>query len=599
MKIRKSLAGVAAGSLALAGIAIAGAPSAFAGTTSLNTLNAEPVNQAGVAVYNNLLTAADTATLTATQVGADVQLTITMAAGPKAAFAAVGAGSYQYEFDIVDGSTVVLSGNQCQTDGSAATHTAVAAGTSYPGIGGTSTIPALVCTVTAPALGAHSYDIRNMNVNINNATGNVFATRTDFDANVNRSTDPAEAATSPGYVPTSATADWGVTSSVTVLAAPSVSVTSVTGQNAFVPAARVGDTINLSLTNMTAPITSVKHCALAATSDADASCVSGQLTINAGATNTSASLTVGTVSPAPGPRKVFVSNGVNTPNPSAVVGFLVNRTITLTPANGGAGTTTTVAGSSWNPGQNVTVDLLDGSNNVISSISGLTVGSFGSWTTTANAVTVTAAAVSVRASQTDSTSTVQSVSQNWQFLVSNCTQTPTGTPCSTQQVAKVTVAAGSLSQSATGTGTNTGATSIDFPSVTTSVSPTPVTAPFNKVTVTDARGATTGWSLTAALQASGLNEINSGSGNIPSSALKFNTIGCVVVGSGSAPLEAASAGTPVASLATAQTLCTKGLTTNAGGSTSGSYDVSGNLTLTVPAFQKVASYEGTLQVTLT
>jgi hypothetical protein len=379
--------------------------------------------------------------------------------------------------------------------------------------------------------------------------------------------------------------------------APSITVAQFGNQSPFVPAARSGDTGTVNLSNFSSGVpTSAQLCTYTGPTGPTTGCVNQ--TLNS-ASATVASVTLSNVPATGTPYFLRLSNGVD-PAARTFIAIYGTQTLTLTPANGPAGTTTTVSGSNWNAGQNVTVEALDSSNALVgTAITGLVVNNSGSWSTTANAVTVAANVASIRASQTTFPSGTNTQSQNWQFLVASCTQTPTGTPCQTQQVAKVTVSAGTLSQAATAAVGNTNNLSINFPAVTTSITTTPVTANFNKVTVTDARGATTGWSLTAALQASGLNEINNGTGNIPATALKFNTIGCAVLGAGSAPLEVASAGTPNTNLSTTQTLCTKGTTTNAGGSTAGSYDVTGNLTLTVPAFQKVASYEGTIQVTLT
>ncbi len=134
--------------------------------------------------------------------GFDAQLTITLGVGPKAGFAAVGAGSYQYEFDIVDsvGTTIVMSGDQCET--SEALSAAVAIAGNYAGIGPGTDIPTLTCTVSAPGAGPHNYDIRNMNINGNGpSSGAGFGARNGFDANINRSADPAETNPLANYVP--------------------------------------------------------------------------------------------------------------------------------------------------------------------------------------------------------------------------------------------------------------------------------------------------------------------------------------------------------------------------------------------------------------
>jgi hypothetical protein len=383
----------------------------------------------------------------------------------------------------------------------------------------------------------------------------------------------------------------------TISLAPSISVAQFGNQSPFVPAARAGDTGTVNLSNFTAgPPTTASLCQYTGPGGPTVGCV--PQTLNS-ATAATASVTLSSVPLIGVPYYLQLSNGVD-PAARAFFAIYGTQTLTLTPANGPAGTTTTVSGSNWNAGQDVTVTTLDSSSGVIDTVGPLTVNNSGAWTTAVDAVTIGSLVESVNASQSVFPSGTNSQAQAWQFLVSQCTQTPTGTPCDTQQVAKVTIDAGSLSQAATATGAANGSPlEIVFGATDVSITPTPLPGDFNTVRVTDARGATTGWSLTATLDASGLNELNNGTGNIPATALAFTAIGCDVVGAGSAALEPTSVGTPVANLSVTQTLCTKGTTTNAGGSTAGSYDVTGELELTVPAFQKVADYEGTITVTLT
>jgi hypothetical protein len=599
MNIRKSLAGIAAGSLALAGIAVATAPAASA---------APPPATLVCNIFSNSLAFqsnwAQSSTLTVNNApqGGTLNLNWTSDTGLfNGSPTAIGAGSTQAQVLVELSGSVV--GNVLLTS---------APGT-YPGAsvpsGGTMPGFSATASVAVPANATPGTVTATVKQFVFNSTADNYCSPTA--GNYPAVADPLVSSltfltppviqTTPvdlGDAQVSATSTTVASTTATISSAPTISIAQFGSQSPFVPAARSGDTGTVNLSNFAAgPPTTAELCAYTGPGGPTTGCVAQ--TLNS-ANATVASVTLSSVSAIGTPYYLRLSNGVD-PAARAFIAIYGTQTLTLSPANGPAGTTTTVSGSNWNAGQSVTVEALDASNALVgSAISGLTVNNSGAWTTTANAVTVAANVVSVRASQSTFPAGTNTQSQAWQFLVSACTQNPTGVPCDTQQVAKVTIDAGSLSQAATATGAaNTTPLEIVFGSTDVSTTPTPLPGDFNTVRVTDARGATTGWSLTATLDANGLDEINNGTGNIPATALAFTAIGCGVVGAGSAALEPTSVGTPVANLSITQTLCTKGATTNAGGSTSGSYDVTGELELTVPAFQKVADYEGTITVTLT
>ena len=188
---------------------------------------------------------------------------------------------------------------------------------------------------------------------------------------------------------------------------------------------------------------------------------------------------------------------------------------------------------------------------------------------------------------------------------SSCTVTdPSG--CTTGQQVTATVTAGSLTQEAAKAGSNPSSTAIVLTkddgnsgtysgasAVTVSTTSQLMEGALNPVTVTDVRGGTAGWSLTAALSGP-FTEV--GSGQIAESAAKLVQVGCSPL-AGSATRNPGSGGT----LSSAVTLCgvDPGVDDSDGQSGGGQYTVTGTVELTVPAFQKAGEYASTLVITLT
>ncbi len=188
---------------------------------------------------------------------------------------------------------------------------------------------------------------------------------------------------------------------------------------------------------------------------------------------------------------------------------------------------------------------------------------------------------------------------------SSCTVTdPSG--CTTGQQVTATVTAGSLTQEAAKAGSNPSSTAIVLTkddgnsgtysgasAVTVSTTSQLMEGALNPVTVTDVRGGTAGWSLTAALSGP-FTEV--GTGQIAESAAKLVQVGCSPL-AGSATRNPGSGGT----LSSAVTLCgvDPGVDDSDGQSGGGQYTVTGTVELTVPAFQKAGEYASTLVITLT
>jgi hypothetical protein len=169
---------------------------------------------------------------------------------------------------------------------------------------------------------------------------------------------------------------------------------------------------------------------------------------------------------------------------------------------------------------------------------------------------------------------------------------PSGEGCSTSQNVTATVIPGDLVQQAAQSGANPSATAIELGEVTVAATAQTLTGVLNDITVTDTRGGTSVWSLTASL--AGFEE--PGGGSIDPAALTMSPT-CSANSPGSAP--GAVAGAPGQDLGSTVTLCTKNGSVGSGGSTSGRYVIASPVALLVPAFQKAGAYTGTLVITLT
>jgi hypothetical protein len=180
------------------------------------------------------------------------------------------------------------------------------------------------------------------------------------------------------------------------------------------------------------------------------------------------------------------------------------------------------------------------------------------------------------------------------------------TGCTTGQQVTTTVVAGTLSQFSDFAAPNPTRTTIVLREqsvsggprylgdtvVSVSTTPTVMEGPLNPVTVTDVRGGSAGWSLTAEL--SGSFAASSG-GEISVGRARLVALACDAV-TGSASANVGTGG----SLASAVTLCgvDPGVDNSAGQSGSGQYRVSGRFELEVPPFQQVGEYSTTLVITL-
>jgi len=188
----------------------------------------------------------------------------------------------------------------------------------------------------------------------------------------------------------------------------------------------------------------------------------------------------------------------------------------------------------------------------------------------------------------------------------------TGGPgCDALFEVNVSVVQGNLVQRAYTGGVNPNATTISLGSIVSPTAPTALNGTLNPITVSDNRGGTFGWSLTAVLSnfsgATG-KTINKSRANLTAgcspatagTAWDYSAVGQTAV-SGYDSFYAATGATSGGnqSFGSAVNLCTKDGTINATtGSTGGIYNATAGVTLLVPAFQASDSYVAVLTVTL-
>jgi hypothetical protein len=160
--------------------------------------------------------------------------------------------------------------------------------------------------------------------------------------------------------------------------------------------------------------------------------------------------------------------------------------------------------------------------------------------------------------------------------------------------------------------TNSDATTVNLGTITSPFAPAVIAGTLNDITVSDNRGGTNGWSLTATgsgftgvpsgtIAASALTATPSCAGATNSTAWDYSNAGKVAITGFDATLNAGgvTAGSAAQAFGSAVNLCTKSTAVNSTtGSTGGVYNVTSSLSLTVPAFQKAARYTALVTITL-
>jgi len=166
-----------------------------------------------------------------------------------------------------------------------------------------------------------------------------------------------------------------------------------------------------------------------------------------------------------------------------------------------------------------------------------------------------------------------------------------GTGCTTGQGTNALLTAGNLTQQARQTGTNPNSTTIEMGAVTVASTTQVMTAPMNSVTVTDLRGGTYGWTLSASIPNPLIDEY---ADTLAAAQVKISGITCTP-NPDSAPSTVGVGG----AFGTTRTLCVVAAgALGANQSGSGIYDVTAQMSLDVPAFQHHGQYTGLLLINL-
>lgn len=380
-------------------------------------------------------------------------------------------------------------------------------------------------------------------------------------------------------------------------------------------------------------------------------------------------------SSATGSRSIKITQG--TRNVVVPIIVLTPPVVTVTPAGGPAGTVTAISGNNFNPSQAVSSlfasaitagipTFIAGAPTALGSAdaSGVLAGSAATQVTVSNLATIAIYALQGGVPAGPPLVTQPSGNAPWAFATDDCvayngnksaaSATPGGSlndptnpnGCTTQQIVNVSVLQGRLVQrayvnnaNASSTGgalvtngnpastpvngtplANTDATTVNLGTISVPLAPVVITGTLNDIQVSDNRGGTFGWSLTATMldftsvQGVGATIDNAKLAATPT-CVKAGTAGTFAArdfDSGAAiagfdPQYSAPAGTSAAgNFGSTVNLCTKAdnsitlPTTDPGytGSTGGVWNISSPLVLSVPAFQASGKYASTMTVLL-
>jgi hypothetical protein len=664
MRIRKSVAGVGAAALTIAGIGVIAAPTASAASYSLfqgiNNTGLQAPAAAGTGNINVSISPASP------NVGQPVTITVT---SPDIAFNNGPAATVNADWTRIDavvsygGVDYLIKGPR--NAGAAAPNTNIIAagwtissangGDSATGAGGAANntdgvdvinaagvVQSTAAGLVAPA-NAGSYPVV-LKAIVNNSVSSVApATGGTGVSSINDGFDQiwGTALSVAPYSGTNTASQFGNVGSITAIG-PNAAITSSTGQNAGVAAIRLplpaatgwtgGPTVvGLSGAVWDASVASggftAQFCDVTGTtcdtpnpggwSITNNISTDGTGALNAGSAITLTRLSFAAPGVTSGSRAIKLTQGTNV----ALVPVLVlgTPTVTLSPANGGPGTTVSVSGSNFNPSQAIT---LSGRSGAAAPYGAGGSGSAGTATTdtAATSANSTGAFSAVNIVVTDTATNAIGALQGtppyglsqgsnaafaaFQVNQDQCTrQTGTNTPvlCETKQNITATVNAGALTQQAfaySGPG-SAGYTSTAIPmgAVTTSISSQTLGGFINPITVTDVRGGTATWSLTADMP----DLVGSGTAagaSIEDENLVLGGVSCTAA-PGSATGITQGAGGNFGG--TALTVCdaSSNAANSAGDTKGGQWVASAPLTLTVPAFQQAGAYASTITFTLT
>jgi hypothetical protein len=354
-------------------------------------------------------------------------------------------------------------------------------------------------------------------------------------------------------------------------------ITAVSGQTG-VTAARAGNSISYAVTGLAPNATltpSLKDSTGGGTGEGTGSGSTDATGAGTGFLNVLAGATTGE-------RSLAITDGTNTV--LVPITILGTPAITITPTGGGSGTVVTVKGAGFNPGSTVTV----GGYKALTGAPPPPATSDAAVTTTATATggITTSFKVNDPATAWIGASSGQLFAlAAWAATADSCTAA-TGDvdgECDLTYELSQTVTGGSLAMSR-----GPGSSAIAFDGVTLNGTAQTATADLPVINVTDYRGSTFGWDLTA--EVTDFTGVPGGA--IPADSLTW-TPACVAH-TGATNLVTATAGA-AGEKVNAGTLC-RGPENTAG--TGGSFDASAELALAVPGLQLAGTYTATLTITL-
>jgi hypothetical protein len=343
-----------------------------------------------------------------------------------------------------------------------------------------------------------------------------------------------------------------------------------------------------------------------------------------------------------GNRAIKITEGTNVSLTQIVV--LATASISVSPTAGGSGTVTNVTGSNFNPLAATTAysTYQSGPPFATTGDANSSLGNASSTGTISGTRLITAqTTIGVVAFQgtagppnATNPAAFAAFTVNQDQCVAYTGDSTGGAGCATRQNVNVSVLQGNLTQrvyvnstAATGTGVatssattpvvgtsnvNTDNTTVNLGTLTTPLAPVVIAGTLNDITVSDNRGGTNGWSLTATgtsftgvpsgtIAASNLTATPACAAATNSTAWDYTAVGKTAISGFDDTLNAGgvTAGSAAQAFGSTVNLCTKNTTPNVTtGSTGGVYNVTSSLALTVPAFQQAARYTAVVTVTL-
>ena len=428
---------------------------------------------------------------------------------------------------------------------------------------------------------------------------------------------------------------------------PNATIATSSGQNAGVAAVRnsaaYGVTVTVTGTvwgnNVAAGGFTASYCDLTG-NNCDTGITNTLTTDGSGVISGGSIVKPGGVALTAGNRTLKLVQGSNQSLTPVLV--LDTAAITLSPTGGGPGTPVAISGSNFNPSQAVTAygssltgppytataDSSVGLGNANGS--GLISGSFTVNDPTTVRILAYQGIPGLPSASNPAAAAAFAVSRD--RCIAYQSDLTGGPGCDTKQNVNVSVLQGQLTQRAyvnttptnnstsssastpvVGTSNvNSDATTINLGTITSPFAPTVITGTLNDITVSDNRGGTYGWTLSAVLT----NFSGTPTGTLSNALLKatpscaaatnatawdYTNANKVAISGFDDTLNApgASAGGAAQAFSSTVNLCTKSTATNATTqSTGGVYNIGSSLDLTVPAFQLAARYVATMTITL-